>query len=426
MDAFVLIGSFLLLIVLGMPVAYALGLSALIGAFWIDIPFSAMMIQVAGGVSKFSLLAIPFFVLAGAIMAEGGMSRRLIAFAGVLVGFVRGGLSLVNIVASTFFGAISGSSVADTASVGSVMIPEMVKKGYPREFSTAVTVSGSVQALLTPPSHNSVLYSLAAGGSVSIAALFMAGILPGLLMSAVLMVLCMIFARKRNYPKGKVIPLREALKICVDAIWGLMTLVIILGGILSGVFTATESAAIAVLWAFFVTMFIYRDYRWRDLPKLMHRTIRTVAIVMMLIGFAASFGYMLTLMQIPAQITATFMALSDNPTMILLYINIMLLILGTMMDMAPLILILTPILLPVVTSIGVDPVHFGMIMLVNLGIGLITPPVGAVLFVGAAVGKVSIEATIKALLPFYLALFLVLMAVTYIPAISLWLPGLVL
>ncbi|SOE47409.1 TRAP-type C4-dicarboxylate transport system, large permease component [plant metagenome] len=426
MDAFVLIGSFLLLIVLGMPVAYALGLSALIGAFWIDIPFSAMMIQVAGGVSKFSLLAIPFFVLAGAIMAEGGMSRRLIAFAGVLVGFVRGGLSLVNIVASTFFGAISGSSVADTASVGSVMIPEMVKKGYPREFSTAVTVSGSVQALLTPPSHNSVLYSLAAGGSVSIAALFMAGILPGLLMSAALMALCMVFARRRNYPKGKVIPLREALKICVEATWGLMTLVIILGGILSGVFTATESAAIAVLWAFFVTMFIYRDYRWRDLPKLMHRTIRTVSIVMMLIGFAASFGYMLTLMQIPAQITATFMALSDNPTMILLYINIMLLILGTMMDMAPLILILTPILLPVVTSIGVDPVHFGMIMLVNLGIGLITPPVGAVLFVGAAVGKVSIEATIKALLPFYLALFLVLMAVTYIPAISLWLPGLVL
>lgn len=426
MDALVLIGSFLLLIMLGMPVAYALGLSALIGAFWIDIPFSAMMIQVAGGISKFSLLAIPFFVLAGAIMAEGGMSRRLIAFAGVLVGFVRGGLSLVNIVASTFFGAISGSSVADTASVGSVMIPEMVKKGYPRDFSTAVTVSGSVQALLTPPSHNSVLYSLAAGGSVSIAALFMAGILPGLLMSAVLMVLCMIFARKRNYPQGKVIPLREALKICVDAIWGLMTMVIILGGILSGVFTATESAAIAVLWAFFVTMFIYRDYKWRDLPKLMHRTIRTVSIVMMLIGFAASFGYMLTLMQIPAQITTTFMALSDNPTMILLYINIMLLLLGTVMDMAPLILILTPILLPVVTSIGVDPVHFGMIMLVNLGIGLITPPVGAVLFVGAAVGKVSIEATIKALLPFYLALFLVLMAVTYIPAISLWLPGLVL
>ena len=413
MDAFILLGSFIALILLGMPVAYALGLSALIGAWWIDIPLQAMMIQVASGVNKFSLLAIPFFVLAGAIMAEGGMSRRLVAFAGVLVGFVRGGLSLVNIMASTFFGAISGSSVADTASVGSVLIPEMERKGYPREFSTAVTVSGSVQALLTPPSHNSVLYSLAAGGTVSIASLFMAGVMPGLLLSAVMMGLCLLFAKKRNYPKGEVIPLRQALKIAGEALWGLMAMVIILGGILSGVFTATESAAVAVVWSFFVTMFIYRDYKWRDLPKLMHRTVRTISIVMILIGFAASFGYVMTLMQIPSKITTAFLTLSDNRYVIL-------------MDMAPLILILTPILLPVITGIGVDPVHFGMIMLVNLGIGLITPPVGAVLFVGSAVGKVSIESTVKALLPFYLALFLVLMAVTYIPAISLWLPSVVL
>lgn len=426
MDAFILLGSFIALILVGMPVAFALGLSALIGAWWIEIPFDALMIQVAGGVNKFSLLAIPFFVLAGAIMAEGGMSRRLVAFAGVLVGFVRGGLSLVNIVASTFFGAISGSSVADTASVGSVLIPEMERNGYPRDFSTAVTVSGSVQALLTPPSHNSVLYSLAAGGTVSIASLFMAGIMPGLLLSAVLMVLCMIFARKRNYPKGEVIPLRKALKVAGEALWGMMAMVIILGGILSGVFTATESAAIAVLWAFFVTMFIYRDYKWRDLPKLMHRAVRTVSIVMILIGFAASFGYILTLMEIPMKITTAFLTLSDNRYVILMCINVMLLLLGTVMDMAPLILILTPILLPVIVGIGVDPVHFGMIMLVNLGIGLITPPVGAVLFVGAAVGKVTIEATVKALLPFYVALFLVLMAVTYIPAISLWLPSVVL
>ncbi len=426
MDALILLGSFIALILVGMPVAYALGLSALIGAWWIDIPADALMIQIAGGVNKFSLLAIPFFVLAGAIMAEGGMSRRLVAFAGVLVGFVRGGLSLVNIVASTFFGAISGSSVADTASVGSVLIPEMERAGYPRDFSTAVTVSGSVQALLTPPSHNSVLYSLAAGGSVSIASLFMAGIMPGLLLSAVMMGLCMIFARKRNYPKGEVIPLRQALKIAADALWGMMALVIILGGILSGVFTATESAAIAVLWSFFVTMFIYRDYKWRDLPKLMHRAARTISIVMILIGFAASFGYILTLMEIPMKITTAFLTLSDNRYVILMCINVMLLLLGTIMDMAPLILILTPILLPVVASVGVDPVHFGMIMLVNLGIGLITPPVGAVLFVGAAVGKVTIEATVKALLPFYAALFLVLMLVTYIPAISLWLPSVVL
>lgn len=426
MDAFILLGSFITLILLRVPVAYSLGLAALAGAWWIDIPFHAVMIQIAGSISKFSLLAIPFFVLAGAIMAEGGMSRRLVAFAGVLVGFVRGGLSLVNIMASTFFGAISGSSLADTASVGSALIPEMERKGYPREFSTAVTVSGSVQALLTPPSHNSVLYSLAAGGTVSIASLFIAGIGPGLLLSAVMMSMCLMFAHKRNYPKGEVIPLRQALKICVEALWGLLTMVIILGGILSGVFTATESASIAVVWAFFVTMFIYRDYRWRDLPKLLHRTVRTLSIVMILIAFAGAFGYIMTLMQIPAKITSAFLTLSDNRYVILMCINFMLLALGTLMDMAPLILILTPILLPVVTGIGVDPVHFGMIMLVNLGIGLITPPVGAVLFVGAAIGKVTIENTVKALLPFYAALFMVLMAVTYIPAISLWLPGIVL
>ncbi len=426
MDALILVGSFIVLIFLRVPVAYSLGLAALAGAWWIDIPLHAVMIQIAGGINKFSLLAIPFFVLAGAIMAEGGMSRRLVAFASVLVGFVRGGLSLVNIMASTFFGAISGSSLADTASVGSVLIPEMERKGYPREFSTAVTVSGSVQALLTPPSHNSVLYSLAAGGTVSIASLFIAGIGPGLLLSAVMMSLCLLFAKKRNYPKGEVIPLRQALKICVDALWGLFTMVIILGGILSGIFTATESAAIAVLWAFFVTMFIYRDYKWRELPKLLHRTVRTLSIVMILIAFAGAFGYIMTLMQIPSKITSLFLTLSDNRYVILMCINFMLLALGTLMDMAPLILILTPILMPVIADIGVDPVHFGMIMLVNLGIGLITPPVGAVLFVGAAIGKVTIENTIKALLPFYAALFLVLMAVTYIPAISLWLPSVVL
>ncbi|MBU0950319.1 MAG: TRAP transporter large permease, partial [Gammaproteobacteria bacterium] len=340
MDALILLGSFAVLFLLRMPVAYALGMSALIGAWWIDIPFDAVMIQVAGGVNKFSLLAIPFFVLAGAIMAEGGMSRRLVAFAAVLVGFVRGGLSLVNIMASTFFGAISGSSLADTASVGSVLIPEMEKKGYPREFSTAVTVSGSVQALLTPPSHNSVLYSLAAGGTVSISSLFIAGIGPGLLLSAVMMTMCLIFARIRNYPKGEVVPLKQALKICVEALWGLMTMVIILGGILSGVFTATESASIAVVWAFFVTMFIYRDYKWRELPKLLHRTVRTLSVVMILIAFAASFGYIMTLMQIPSKITTMFLTLSDNRYVILMCINMMLLVLGTLMDMAPLILIL--------------------------------------------------------------------------------------
>ena len=422
MDIVVLLGSFALLMMVGMPIAYALGLSALIGAFWIDIPLDAVMIQLASGVNKFSLLAIPFFVLAGAIMAEGGMSRRLVAFAGVLVGFIRGGLSLVNILASTFFGAISGSSVADTASIGSVLIPEMERKGYPREFATAVTVSGSVQAILIPPSHNAVLYSLAAGGSVSIASLFVAGVVPGLLMGLTLAVLCLLIASRKNYPKGEVIPLRQALKICLDAMWGLMTMVIILGGILSGVFTANESASIAVVWAFFVTMFIYRDYKWRDLPKLVHRTVKTVTIVMILIGFAASFGYMMTLMQIPLKVTTFFTSVSDNKYVVLMMINVMLLVLGTLMDMSPLILILTPILLPVVKLLGVDPVHFGMIMMVNLGIGLITPPVGTVLFVGSAVSKLSIGVVTRAAAPFLVALFLVLIAVTYVPALSLWLP----
>ena len=424
MDALVLLGSFGLLMLIGMPVAYAMGLAALIGALWIDIPIDAVMIQVSSGVNKFSLLAIPFFVLAGAIMAEGGMSRRLVAFAGVLVGFIRGGLSLVNILASTFFGAISGSSMADTASIGSVLIPEMEKKGYPRDFATAVTVSGSVQAILIPPSHNAVIYSLAAGGSVSIAALFVAGILPGLLLGLTLAVLCLYIAKKRDFPRGERVPLRQALKICVEALWGLMTMVIILGGILSGVFTATESASIAVVWAFFVTMCIYRDYKWRELPKLVHRTVKTLTIVMILIGFAAAFGYIMTLMQIPQQITAAFTTLSDNRYVILLMINLLLLVLGTMMDMAPLILIMTPILLPVVTQIGVDPVHFGMIMMVNLGMGLITPPVGGVLFVGSAIAKIPIEQVVRALYPFFGALLFVLALVTYIPAISLWLPRL--
>ncbi len=422
MDALVLLGSFFLLMMLGMPIAYSLGLSALIGALWIEIPLDAVMIQLASGVNKFSLLAIPFFVLAGAIMAEGGMARRLVAFAGVLVGFIRGGLSLVNILASTFFGAISGSSVADTASIGSVLIPQMEKQGYPRDFATAVTVSGSVQAILIPPSHNAVLYSLAAGGSVSIAALFVAGVLPGLLMGVTLAALCLVIAKKKNYPKGEVIPLRQALKICVDAMWGLMTMVIILGGILSGVFTANESASIAVVWAFFVTMFIYRDYRWRDLPKLVHRTVKTVTIVMILIGFAACFGYLMTLMQIPYKVTQYLTSVSDNKYVILAMINVMLLLLGCLMDMSPLILILTPILLPVVKLLGVDPVHFGMIMMVNLGVGLITPPVGTVLFTGAAVAKLSIGKVSKALSPFFVALFVVLMMVTYVPALSLWLP----
>ncbi len=423
MDALVLLGSLFLMIALGVPVAYALGIASLVGALWIDIPLDAVMLKISDGVDNFALLAIPFFVLAGAIMAEGGMARRLVAFASVFVGFIRGGLALVNILASTFFGAISGSSVADTASIGTVLIPQMEKKGYPRVFATNVTICGSVQAILIPPSHNAVIYSLAAGGTVSIAHLFLAGVLPGLLLGLTLMTMCLFVARKQNFPTGEPIPFRQALKISFEAIWGLLTMVIIMGGILGGVFTPTESAAVACVYAFLVTMFVYRDYRWRDLPRLVHRTVKTVAIVMILIGFASGFGYIMALMQLPAKVTAFFTGLSDDRYVILMLINVMLLVLGTLMDMAPLILICTPILLPVVTHLGVDPIHFGMIMLVNLGIGLITPPVGSVLFVGCAVGKVSIEEVTRTIWPFYAGLFVVLMIVTYVPVISLWIPS---
>ncbi|NDL63865.1 TRAP transporter large permease [Acerihabitans arboris] len=423
MDALILIGSLVVLLALGFPVAFAVGLSAFIGAWWIDLPLEAIVIQLTNGINKFSLLTIPFFILAGAIMAEGGIARRMVNFAYIFVGFIRGGLSLVNIVASTFFGAISGSSLADTASIGSVMIPQMEAQGYPRDFAAAVTASGSVQAVLTPPSHNSVIYSLATGGTVTISAMFMAGIFPGLMLGLCLVIMCIGFARKRNYPKGEMIPFRRAVKIFFDAFWGLFTIVIILGGILSGIFTAAESAAIACIWAFFVTMFIYREFRWRDLHLLLFRTIKTVTIVMVLIAFAAAFGSVMTFMQLPQIITDFFLSISENKYIILMCINIMLLIVGCLMDMAPLILILTPVLLPVTTSLGIDPVHFGMIMLVNLGIGLITPPVGTVLFVASAVSQQKMEAVVKAMLPFYCVLFIVLLIITYVPIISLWLPA---
>lgn len=422
MDVAIVIGTLFFCIAIGMPIAYSLGLAALTAAWWTDIPLEAVMLQVSSGVSKFAMLTIPFFVLAGALMAEGGIARRLVGFANVLVGFlrVRGGLSIVNIVATTFMSGISGSAVADISAIGSVMIPQMEKVGYPRVFSTNVTISASVQALLIPPSHNAVIYSLATGGTISILSLFLAGVVPGLLLGFSLIVLCLVLAYRNGHPKGEPIPVREAAKLAIDAFWGLVTLIIILGGILGGVFTAVEAGAVACVWAFFVTMFIYREYRWRDLPDLVHRTLRTVAMVMTLIAFASSVGYMMALMRVPAQITAFFLTVSHDKNVILLMINILLLVLGCLVDMAPAILICTPILLPVMMNFGVDPVHFGMIMLMNLGIGLCPPPVGAILFVGCAVGKVRLEDVMKEIWPFYLVMFTVLMLVTYVPDISLW------
>src|SRR6187549_3992820 len=424
MEIAILIGSFTIVCLLGMPVAYALGIAAILAALWVGIALEAVMLKVSGGMSGFSLLAIPFFILTGAIMAVGGMAERLVNLAKVFVGFIRGGMALVNILASTMFGCISGSSVADTAAVGSVMIPQMIKHGYPRLFAVNVTISGSLQPLLLPPSHNMIIYSLAAGGTISVAHLFMAGVIPALLLGLSLIVLVLIIARRDNLPRGEVVPLRQALKIALDAVWGLITIAIILGGILSGVFTPTESAAVACLYAFIVTMFIYRDYRWRELPMLLHRVTKMVAMVMMLIGFSAAFGYMMALMQVPAKATQFFLAIASNKYELLMMINVLLILLGTFMDMAPMILICTPILLPVILKFGIDPVHFGMILLVNSGIGLITPPVGPTLFVGCAIGKVTMEEVSRELWPFYAAMCAALLVVTYVPALSLWLPHL--
>src|SRR3974390_473042 len=293
MDIFVLLATMVICFVIGMPIAYSLALAAITGALSIGIPLEALMLKISDGVSKVAMLTIPFFVLAGAIMAEGGMARRLVAFADVLVGVtrVRGGLSVVNVLATTFLSGISGSAVADTSAIGSVMIPQMEKSGFPRVFATNVTITASVQALLVPPSHNAVIYSLATGGTISIISLFMAGVVPGLLLGASLVVLCLAIALRDGHPRGQTVPVREAVKITIDAAWGLITLLIILGGILGGVFTAIEGGAVACVWAFFVTMFIYRDYNWRGLPELVYPTLRTVAVVMTLIACASSVGY---------------------------------------------------------------------------------------------------------------------------------------
>lgn len=423
MDLLILLGSFTVLCLIGVPVAYALGLAAIFAALFMDLPLEAVMLKVSDGTDDFALLAIPFFILAGGIMAEGGMAERLVNLAKIFVGWIRGGLALVNILASAFFGCISGSSVADTASIGSVMIPQMIRNGYPRLFAVNVTVSGSLQPLLIPPSHNAVIYSLAAGGSVSIADLFLAGAIPGFLLGLSLMVLVLFIARKNNFPKGEVIGPRQAVKIAGEALWGLVTVFIILGGIIGGVFTPTESAAVACIYSFLVTMFIYRDYKWSELHILVGRVVRTVGMVMLMIGFSVAFGYMMALMQVPQRAAEFFLAVADNKYTLLLAINVVLLILGTFMDLAPMLLICTPIFLPIVKQFGVDPVHFGIIMILNLGIGLLTPPVGPTLAVGCAIGKVSMEAVSKSIMVFYIPMLIVLALVTYVPALTLWLPS---
>ncbi|WP_026641419.1 TRAP transporter large permease [Bordetella petrii] len=424
MTTYVLLLVFAALLVMGMPVAFAMGAAAAAAAYVSDIPFAALVIKLVDGTNQVPMLAIPLFILAGAIMAEGGMARRLVDLAKALLGSLKGGLSLVNVCASTLFGCISGSTVADTASIGSVMIPQMEKNGYPRTFATNITMTGSLQATILPPSHNFVIYSLAAGGMVSVPALFLAGILPGLLLGLCLAALCLYYAYRHDFPRGEATGLRLIRARFIDAGWGLITVVIITGGILSGVFTATESAGVACVYALAVTMFVYRDYRWKDLPKLLSGVVRTCGIIMIMMATASAFGYMMALERVPQQIAELFLAYSSNVTVFLILANIALLVLGIFMELTPMLLICVPVFMPIIMELGIDPVHFGVIMVLNLAIGLVTPPVGATLFAGIAVGRVTMEQITRTIWPFYVAMLICLLLVTYVPALSLWLPAL--
>lgn len=421
----ILVGSFILLLILRMPITFSLFLSAVATALYLNIPLLTIVQRLVSGVNSFSLLAIPFFILAGEMMSRGGISRRLINFSNAMIGRYRGGLAQVNILASMFFGGISGSAVADVSSIGTMMIPMMNAKGYDDDFSVAVTVTSACQGVIIPPSHNMIIFALAAGGGVSVGKLFLGGLLPGVILGVGLMIVTYIIARKRNYPKERKYTFKETLKVSADAILGMLTMVIIIGGVVSGVFTATESAAVAVVYSFIITFFVYKEIKITELKDILLSSLKTLAMVMSLIAAASSFGYLLAFLRIPQAITNALIGISSNKIVLLLLINIMLLLLGTIMDMAPLIIICTPILYPVVVgALGMNPVQFGVVMILNLAIGLCTPPVGSALFVGCAVGKISIEKATKSMLPFYSIMIIVLICITFIPSLTLAIPSL--
>ncbi len=415
--------TFLGLLALRVPVAFSLGLSALTYFLAADVPALSLVQKVCSQLSEPTLLAIPFFILCGEIMTAGGMARRLVDLASVLIGFVRGGLAMVNILASMFFGGISGSSVADTASIGSLMVPMMSSRGYRRDFSVAVTISSSTQGIIIPPSHNAILFCLAAGGAVSIQSLFLAGYLPGLLIGLSLMLLAYAIARRDGLPAEPKVPVPAALRIARGAIPALITPALIIVPISAGWIPAQAAAALAVAWSALVSTFLYRSLAVRAYGEVLRRTLRTSSLVLILIGTAAAFGEAMTLLHVPGRLTAALTAVPGPVWLQILLLNLLILGLGTIMDMAPLIVILTPILLPVATELGLDPVQFGVVLLLNLGIGLCTPPVGSTLFVGCAVGEVSIESATRALWPFYWVMIGVLLLVTFIPAISLVVPA---
>ena len=425
MTLVVLFGTFLLLLLLGVPIAFTLGVSAFATVLYMDLPLMVVFQRMAAGMNVFALMAIPFFIYAGELMLHGGIAERLVRLANVIVGHVRGGLGLVNVLASMLFGGISGSAVADASALGSVLIPMMREKGYDADYAVNVTVTSATIGLIIPPSHNMIIYSIAAGGTVSVSSLFLAGVVPGVLTGVCLMVAAYAVAVRRGYPRDARPNWRVLIVTFAAALPGLITAIIIVGGVISGVFTATESSSIAVIYALIITAFAYRSLNWKAFVTATMNAVRTTAMVLLLIGTAASFGWLLALNQVPAQLFELMQTISDNPIITLLIINLILLFLGTFMDMSPLIVITTPIFLPVVKALGMDPVQFGILLMINLGLGLVTPPVGTVLFVGCAVAKIRMEDTLKTIWPFYLALLAALFLVTYIPEISMTLPRLV-
>jgi len=422
LSTLILLGSFLVMVFLRFPIAYSVGISTVLCLLSMGQNLTVLPMQMVKGVWSFSLMAVPFFITMGVLMGSGGISDKLIALANSLVGWMRGGLAMVNIVASYFFGGISGSASADTASLGSILIPMMVDQGYDADFSTAVTITSSCEGLLVPPSHNMVIYCTTAGG-ISVGALFMAGYLPGALLALSLMVGSYIISVKRNYPKGEKFSFMGFLKQLGTSFWALAAILIVVVGVVGGVFTATESAAIAVIYSLIVSVFIYKGLNWKGVWHALESCIDTLAIVLILISLSGAFGYCLTNLHVPAKAAALITGVSSNPVVIALLINLILLVLGMIMDMAPIILIATPILLPVATSIGISPIQFGIMVVLNCGIGLLTPPVGAVLFIGSAVAKRPMEKVVKATLPFYVCMLIALLLITFIPQISLWLPS---
>lgn len=420
----VLLVSFIVLLALNVPISISIGLATLLTMlFTIDTAPALVTIaqRMVGGINSFALLAIPFFILSGILMGRGGIAHRLIEFAKVLFGMFPGGLAFVNIISCTLFGAISGSAVAATSAIGGFMVPVMKKEGYDKSFSAAITVTASTTGLLIPPSNILIVYSLASGG-VSIAALFIAGYVPGLLLMLGLMVVCGLWAKAKGYPVGERIGFRGAIKRTLDAIPSLLLIVIVIGGIIRGYVTATEASVIAVLYALLLSVVFYREVKVSELPEILIKSVETTAIVMLLIGASSAMSWILSYENIPQMISEGLIALSDNPIIILLIINLVLLAVGIFMDMTPAVLIFTPIFLPVVTQLGMSPLHFGIMMVLNLCIGLCTPPVGSVLFVGCGIAKTTIAQMVRPLLPMYFSMFVVLLLVTYIPLISEGLP----